>query len=314
MYYTNPIYRFYLLCLILTSAVFSGCNVIPGPTPVPTPVELKTPPSNADEDETILAISIADTLGVPDNAPTPGPSPNVKVGDQCPVCEGRGKSGDGIQPCGPCKGDGRVDAGDPILSTEVLPEVEERSIVVQHARQEDFDALVEEINTTFEENDVEAKALKATVEQSAARINELDAKVTSLVTAVEKLTKESLSLQEKLQPKAIPVTPKKAAPTGYWKTTRVKKCNGRSCWYENVQTWVPYTASNPQSSTSSNPYYPTRGGLWSGCGSWKHLTQGEHRGKFDPTWLQGLSWNELQSLHSDDHDGRVKWQYVVRGS
>lgn len=311
MYYTNQIHRFYLLCLILTSAAFTGCNVIPGPTPTPTPVEIKTPPSNADDDQAILAISIADTLGntAPDIIPTPSPN-TVKVGDVCPVCEGRGKSGDGIQPCGPCRGDGRVDAGDPVLSTEVVP-AEEHSVVVQHARQEDFDALVEEINTTFEENDVEAKALKEAVEQSTARINELEAKVSSLVSSVDKLT-ATLSSQEKAQSKVIPKA--SSAPTGYWKTIRVKKCNGRICWYENVRTWVPYATSNPQSSTSTDSYYPTRRSLWSGCGSWKHLTQGEHRGKFDPTWLQGLSWNELQSLHSDDHEGRVKWQYVVRGS
>lgn len=59
-------------------------------------------------------------------------------------------------------------------------------------------------------------------------------------------------------------------------------------------------------------YYPTRGGWWTGCGSWHHLTLGRHRGKFDHQYLRSLSWSELQSLHSDDHEGRVKWQYVVR--
>lgn len=60
------------------------------------------------------------------------------------------------------------------------------------------------------------------------------------------------------------------------------------------------------------PKYPTRGNLWTGCDSWKHLTTGKHAGKFDSTWLQTLSWSELQSLHSDDHEGQVKWKYVVR--
>src|SRR6185369_16767785 len=59
-------------------------------------------------------------------------------------------------------------------------------------------------------------------------------------------------------------------------------------------------------------FYPVRGNWWTGCGSWRHLTQGEHAGKFDSRWLQSLSGAEIQSLHSDDHDGRVKWQYVVR--
>lgn len=51
---------------------------------------------------------------------------------------------------------------------------------------------------------------------------------------------------------------------------------------------------------------------WSGCGSWVHLTRGEHYGQFNPDWLRTLSWPELQSLHSDAHDHRVKWSYVVR--
>lgn len=61
------------------------------------------------------------------------------------------------------------------------------------------------------------------------------------------------------------------------------------------------------------PDYPIRGGrYWTGCRSWSHLTTGPHRGKFDSAWLRSLSWGELQSLHSDDHQGRVKWQFVVR--
>ena len=58
--------------------------------------------------------------------------------------------------------------------------------------------------------------------------------------------------------------------------------------------------------------YPVRGGWWTGCGGWRHLMQGEHAGKFDAAWLQSLSNSEIQSLHSDDHEGRVKWQYVSR--
>jgi hypothetical protein len=60
--------------------------------------------------------------------------------------------------------------------------------------------------------------------------------------------------------------------------------------------------------------YPTRRGYWTGCPNWRHLTVGEHAGKFDHAWLQSLSYAEIQSLHSDDHEGRVKWQYAVRPS
>lgn len=58
--------------------------------------------------------------------------------------------------------------------------------------------------------------------------------------------------------------------------------------------------------------YPLRGSWWTGCSSWAHMTGGAHAGKFDPAWLRGLSWGELQSLHSDDHEGRVQWSRVVR--
>ncbi len=58
--------------------------------------------------------------------------------------------------------------------------------------------------------------------------------------------------------------------------------------------------------------YPLRGSWWTGCDSWQHLAVGEHTGKFDPTWLASLSNEELQSLHSDDHEKKVKWDFVVR--
>lgn len=58
--------------------------------------------------------------------------------------------------------------------------------------------------------------------------------------------------------------------------------------------------------------YPIRANVWTGCSHWTHMDQGEHRGKFDREWLKGLTWNELQSLHADDHEGRVKWQFAHR--
>lgn len=58
--------------------------------------------------------------------------------------------------------------------------------------------------------------------------------------------------------------------------------------------------------------YPIRGNWWSGCSTWQHLATGEHKGKFDTAWLKTLSNSEVQSLHSDDHEGRVKWDRVVR--
>jgi thioredoxin-related protein len=65
--------------------------------------------------------------------------------------------------------------------------------------------------------------------------------------------------------------------------------------------------------SSAKLSYPARRHWWTGCGSWKHLAySSSHRGKFDKTWLEYLPWNQLQSLHADDHESRVKWAYVVR--
>lgn len=70
----------------------------------------------------------------------------------------------------------------------------------------------------------------------------------------------------------------------------------------------------PAKSTSVRRGYPVRAGWWTGCPNWTHLTRGEHAGQFDHTWLQSLSHAEIQSLHADDHEGRVKTAYVVRPS
>jgi hypothetical protein len=42
----------------------------------------------------------------------------------------------------------------------------------------------------------------------------------------------------------------------------------------------------------------------------QHLSTGQHGHKFSPLWLQSLTVAELESLHSDDHDGRLKMDYV----
>lgn len=64
------------------------------------------------------------------------------------------------------------------------------------------------------------------------------------------------------------------------------------------------------------PYpFPAAGRVWYDGGrpaTWVHLTQGEHAGQFDSAWLQTLSFDEVQYLHSDAHDGNVREEYVVR--
>lgn len=72
-------------------------------------------------------------------------------------------------------------------------------------------------------------------------------------------------------------------------------------------------ASDVPENVKVYPNYPVRNSWWTGCPSWEHLLGGQHAGKFDPEWLQGLSNAEIQSLHSDDHEGKVRWDFVVPG-
>lgn len=65
--------------------------------------------------------------------------------------------------------------------------------------------------------------------------------------------------------------------------------------------------------TRKDAYYPVRGSLWRHPGPIKsHLKSGEHAGKFDHGYIEDLEPIEAESLHSDDHENRVKWQYVSR--
>lgn len=61
--------------------------------------------------------------------------------------------------------------------------------------------------------------------------------------------------------------------------------------------------------------YPVRAAWWTHPDEiHAHLMSGEHRGKWPSDWVRGLSNAEAESLHSDDHEGRVKWQYVPRAA
>jgi hypothetical protein len=64
--------------------------------------------------------------------------------------------------------------------------------------------------------------------------------------------------------------------------------------------------------------YPVHAGIkWTGpdgrigSASASHLSNHpNHANKFPADWLKTLTHAEIQSLHDDDHDGRVKWEYV----
>jgi len=56
---------------------------------------------------------------------------------------------------------------------------------------------------------------------------------------------------------------------------------------------------------------------WSGCPTDRlaaitHMTSGDHAGLFDAVWLSKLSAEELQSLHSDHHEGCVDETKIKR--
>lgn len=107
----------------------------------------------------------------------------------------------------------------------------------------------------------------------------------------------------------------KQVATGHWETGsyKVKVCNGRNCHYETryQKVWVKDSPKKVlQPSTPRTSHYPVRGSWWTGASSYRHLLTGPHAGRFNENWLKRLSYEEIQSLHSDHHEGKVKWQYV----
>lgn len=95
------------------------------------------------------------------------------------------------------------------------------------------------------------------------------------------------------------------------------RCTRNGCQYG----WIneTYTVSVKVPVSGNWPHYPTTNKtIWrlnGGRGAeanWQHLTGGPHRGKFSESWLKTLPRDELNALHSDDHEGTVKWEFVVR--
>lgn len=92
----------------------------------------------------------------------------------------------------------------------------------------------------------------------------------------------------------------------------VSDCPGGIC--PTVQSVQYETAGLASVQRVVTRAYPVRSSAtwWTGCNSWQHMTAGEHAGQFDTVWLRSLSWGELQSLHSDAHEGRIQWGFVRR--
>lgn len=286
------------------------------PIPAPNPLPIPTPPN-------------------PTPVPTPTPSP-YKVGDKCPNCDKGWLTTDSVvkEKCWKCKGDGIINDGDPILSGGTEEESKNKEAQRQSEKKE----------TPLEEDDASGKEAGEVTDSKATGIGEGESKKqTTPETGPAATQTPDASPNIKVdnpEPKAIwykpqyspdgfwlwdiegkrwvrsskPIVPKQA--TGHWETQtfRYKVCNGRGCsWHTGSKSvWVADAPAkqSPNKILKPKAAYPIRNSWWTGCSSWRHLTQGQHAGKFDPNYLQSLNWEELQSLHSDAHEGKVKWSYV----
>lgn len=375
MDYMMAAYRLKILAFALLYLL--GCNAPDVPDVPDTPdaaIEINVPAFN--DDQPILAYTLAKhtTAVSPDN-PSPVPNPSgPKVGDTCDNCGGSGKVGDGtvFVTCSSCKGDGKLDEGDPGLSSSSQEKIEEeKSVVVQYAREDAFNewvSKIEEFQAQAENKHNElAKglnennaAIQAKFDESQAKIDQLNGRISELEARISAVDAECNCDEKKVEPEAKE-TPAYGYKLSYkgndyiwdgdssfiaengWKITYphlkgatgerleneppVRICpEGEVCSEVKIEKFdlsskpalkvIPKTEPSPPTFPQSfyDPYYPVRPSRtwWSGCHSWVHLNSGEHRGKFNPDWLRRLDWPELQSLHSDDHDNRTKWQYVVR--
>lgn len=85
----------------------------------------------------------------------------------------------------------------------------------------------------------------------------------------------------------------------------------------------PVTVEPEKATVARSGHYPLTGGWWSVEGHWNpskaflisHLTRhSNHASRFAKrrAWLETLSIAELQSVHTDDHTNRLKWNYIER--
>ena len=78
----------------------------------------------------------------------------------------------------------------------------------------------------------------------------------------------------------------------------------------------PVINKTPTVKSAGYPLRP-RETWWTGCpmdlaGARLHMQAGEHAQQFDPKWIETLTIDQLQSLHSDHHEQRTAWGYVQR--
>ena len=99
--------------------------------------------------------------------------------------------------------------------------------------------------------------------------------------------------------------------------SRAKECDACEVWTPRP---LPTPIKKPASVVSIS--YPVRGSWWSVEQDWnpsrakvlRHLRQSPNHNykKFQEWDLESLSYEELQSLHSDDHEGKVQELLMTR--
>lgn len=119
---------------------------------------------------------------------------------------------------------------------------------------------------------------------------------------------------------AKPAKPKEQAyrEVKVTKTRRVWgkiSCNRNGCRYGWINEKYTVTERVPVTKTGGYPTAPKQK-PWTQGGkkiTWKHLLEGQHRKEnFDPGWLKTLSEEEIQQIHADCHENKLKTEYVVR--
>ena len=98
--------------MVAATIVFAGCELIPKPN-ADDLIEYGRGSASA-----VLSVVAATRSEVPENE-----TDELKPGQTCPNCNGRGTSGDGLTKCRVCGGDGRIDDRD-IQATAVTPPAE----------------------------------------------------------------------------------------------------------------------------------------------------------------------------------------------
>lgn len=121
----------------------------------------------------------------------------------------------------------------------------------------------------------------------------------------------------KVEPQEIPAT---RQVTKYRLVRQRYNCRGGQCSYRWVKQAYTVTVNVPAESATkeTSPRYPTspRQRPWTQGGkhiTWRHLLEGEHKvWKFDPAWLASLTQTEVEQLHADCHEGKVRTNFIVR--